>query len=350
MCKCLPRNTIKVNGLLLNIIIGIILISPIFLTGFDYNFVNLNWCRTGKWRHIGKLQISSVCIAFFSFILGFLFFGVLPNSKPLGAIFSFIEFCSGVFSMFVSIFVLVGAYARTNELTEKCIIPNKNFFENFFYLNYLFQESDRSLCSDSCPCNLNDYKAIDQFLEDSSGDDYFYKLNRNYSNDAYIKTQDCSISRDKVKEKINNFDNKFGNLEDKHIKKLMDFWGRIEKKFKCTGWCEKTYKYEDENNNKDIKSVAYRKYLFSDINKGVVKNIGCMKPYRNWVQKMLRAFGGLMLIDSFLQLICLVFGVSLFAGLTSENSSNERPEYEDYGTMQKNNQKNSNEEEHDKSN
>jgi hypothetical protein len=344
MCKCLPRNTIKVNGLLLNIIIGIILITPIFLTGFDYNYVNLNWSRTGKWRHIGKLQISSVSIAFFSFILGFLFFGVLPNSKPVGAIFSFIEFCSGVFSMFVAIFVLVGAYARTNELTEKCIIPNKNFFENFFYLNDLFAESDKSLCTSSCPCDLTDYKAIDEFLDDSSDNEYFYNYTRNVPDKKnIIKAQDCEDAINSFYEIVNN-NNRFGILGTVHIKKLMNFWGRIEKKFHCTGWCQKTYKNENE------KTVEFKKYLFSDINKGVVKNIGCMKPYRNWVQKMLRAFGGLMLIDSFLQLICLIFGVSLLAGLTSENSSNERPEYEDYGAMQKNNQKNSNEEEHDKSN
>ena len=83
------------------------------------------------------------------------------------------------------------------------------------------------------------------------------------------------------------------------------------------------------------------------MNKGLVENIGCMKPYRNWVQKMLRAFGGMMLIDSFLQLICLIFGVSLFLGFYSENSTNERPiEHEEYGATQKFNEN----EEHNKSN
>ena len=65
--------------------------------------------------------------------------------------------------MFVSIFVLVGAYARTNELTEKCIIPNKNFFKQFFYLEYFFQESNNLLCSSGCPCSLTD-NTIDEYL------------------------------------------------------------------------------------------------------------------------------------------------------------------------------------------
>ena len=343
MCKFLPKNTVKANGLVLNILVGIIVICPIFFAGFDYKFVNINWSHKGKWRHLAKLQVSSVCGTFFSFILGILFFAIIPDSKGIGALFSVFEFLTGVFSMFVSIFVLVGAYARTNELTEKCIIPNKNFFKQFFYLEYFFQESNNLLCSKvKCPCYLTD-NTIDEFLYKFDEDDEFEAQIYNFSDIEYgdkeennIKTQVCK-EKNKIEEGIDqNFIIHYGDV---NLDKLMNFWGKIEKKFHCTGWCEKSYL----NGTKKY----YLKYLFSDVNNGLVKNIGCMKPYRNWVQKMLRAFGGMMLIDSFLQLICLIFGVSLFLGFYSENSSNERPiEHEEYGATQKFNEN----EEHNKSN
>ena len=344
MCKFLPRNTIKVNGLILNILIGIIVISPIFFAGFDYKFVNINWSHKGKWRHLAKLQVSSVCGTFFSFILGILFFAIAPNSKAIGALFSFFEFITGVFSMFVSIFVLVGAYARTNELTEKCIIPNKNFFEQFYYLDrYFFKNSDIIFCGDVCKCDLNDKKAIDELLykyeEDDSSE--FEESQKFYNtleieNNGHLSVLDCPNRNDITQKDENNnnsqfYIEKYGMIINKKLDNLIKFWGRIEKKFHCTGWCAKSYKKNGATNK-----YRYRKYLFSDINNGLVKKKGCMKPYRNWVQKMLRAFGGMMLIDSFLQLICLIFGVSLFLGLTSENSSNERPvEQEEYGATQK---------------
>ena len=343
MCKFLPKNTVKANGLVLNILVGIILICPIFFAGFDYKFVNINWSHKGKWRHLGKLQVSSVCGTFFSFILGILFFAIIPDSKGIGALFSFFEFITGVFSMFVSIFVLVGAYARTNELTEKCIIPNKNFFKQFFYLEYFFQESNNLLCSKvKCPCYLTD-NTIDEFLYKFDEEDEFEAQIYNFSDIDYqknaknIKTQNCNDNT--IEAKKDKLYDKFGVVD---LTKLMNFWGEIEKKFHCTGWCEKSYYLDDK-----ITKKYYLKYLFSDVNNGLVKNIGCMKPYRNWVQKMLRAFGGMMLIDSFLQLICLIFGVSLFLGFYSENSSNERPiEHEEYGATQKFNEN----EEHNKSN
>jgi len=356
MCKFLPRNTIKVNGLILNILVGIIVICPIFFAGFDYKFVNINWSHKGKWRHLGKLQVSSVCGTFFSFILGIIFFAIAPSSKAIGALFSFFEFITGVFSMFVSIFVLVGAYARTNELTEKCIIPNKNFFEQFFYLDrYFFKNSDILLCGD-CKCDLNDQKIIDKLLYNFEDDDSseledrqdFYK-NLNIENNKIVSVLKCT-DRDKIivqdYTNTNNnivyqfYLNKYGDMHKK-LDNLIKFWGRIEKKFHCTGWCVKSYNYKG--------TQKFRKYLFSDINNGLVEKKGCMKPYRNWVQKMLRAFGGMMLIDSFLQLICLIFGVSLFLGFTSENSTNERPiEQEEYGAAQKLDEKSN--KEHSKSN
>ena len=342
MCKFLPKNTVKANGLVLNILVGIILICPIFFAGFDYKFVNINWSHKGKWRHLGKLQVSSVCGTFFSFILGILFFAIIPDSKGIGALFSFFEFITGVFSMFVSIFVLVGAYARTNELTEKCIIPNKNFFKQFFYLEYFFQKSNNLLCSSDCRCSLTD-NTIDEFLYKFDEEDEFEAQIYNFSDIDYqknaknIKTQNCNDNT--IEAKKDKLYDKFGVVD---LTKLMNFWGEIEKKFHCTGWCEKSYYLDDK-----ITKKYYLKYLFSDVNNGLVKNIGCMKPYRNWVQKMLRAFGGMMLIDSFLQLICLIFGVSLFLGFYSENSSNERPiEHEEYGATQKFNEN----EEHNKSN
>ena len=102
--------------------------------------------------------------------------------------------------MFVSIFVLVGAYARTNELTEKCIIPNKNFFKQFFYLEYFFQESNNLLCSKvKCPCYLTD-NTIDEFFfkydeEDSNElkDAFADIIGYNNDEEKKIKTQDCHI-------------------------------------------------------------------------------------------------------------------------------------------------------------
>ena len=62
---------------------------------------------------------------------------------------------------------------------------------------------------------------------------------------------------------------------------FMTFWGRIEKKFDCNGWCESSYTGEDG------KYHIMTKYLFSDVNKGVVRNRGCMHRLIDWLPRSL---------------------------------------------------------------
>lgn len=96
---------------------------------------------------------------------------------------------------------------------------------------------------------------------------------------------------------------------------FMTFWGRIEKKFDCNGWCESSYTGEDG------KYHIMTKYLFSDVNKGVVRNRGCMHRLIDWLPKVINTFGSVLLIIGVILIFVFAMGVSLLCDCTVEGSN-----------------------------
>ena len=115
-------------------------------------------------------------------------------------------------------------------------------------------EADKTLCSEKCMCNLNTNESAledfnDFYNEKLRGDKLVFpafddkvgsSMNLKYNSTSNVtKLQDCG---DTV---INSIKAEFEALKISKLNIKMDdfmtFWGRIEKKFDCNGWCESSY-------------------------------------------------------------------------------------------------------------
>ena len=210
-------------------------------------------------------------------------------------------------SIAIGIFDLVGSVVYNNELTQSCSEDYYGFFETFRYMDPYFKVADQLLCSNECPCKFYNIKAYDDFKYSDNGAYLDYLNNLYIDNDnGATNFNECSfMAKASVFSKINTNDTmkKIGQINFDDFTKFAVFYGRIEKKFKCSAWCKTSY--YDEFSKEEKK---YYKYIFSDINNGVVRNIGCMNRYRIWLMRFLKAYGSLILIDGCFQFILTIIG------------------------------------------
>ena len=68
------------------------------------------------------------------------------------------------------------------------------------------------------------------------------------------------------------------------------------------------------------------KYLFSDVNKGVVRNRGCMHRLIDWLPKVINTFGSVLLIIGVILIFVFAFAVSLLCDCTIEGSNFQKEE------------------------
>jgi hypothetical protein len=101
-----------------------------------------------------------------------------------------------------------------------------------------------------------------------------------------------------------NPDNTKFKIEDFH--KFHEYWKGIEKRFKCTGWC--TTKY---TNPFSLQNDTMVKYVFSDINRGIVDYPGCLNRLSKWLPSLISTIATLLLSCGIVQLINLTFALVL---------------------------------------
>ena len=100
-------------------------------------------------------------------------------------------------------------------------------------------------------------------------------------------------------------------------KKFQKYYKKLEKRFKCTGWCKTAYKDPYTLDNRYIV-----KYLFSDIRNGLPHHIGCMNKISSWLPHYVMTIGIFMLIASFFETICLLIS-TLLLGNNEDNNYND---------------------------
>ena len=268
-------------------------------------------------------------------------------------------------TMSIAIFTLIAGTIGNLDKYVGCQTPYKRMFKYWEYLDRYFIEADQLLCSGRCPCTFTDV-AAKLYENDPTTKNVFttYKL----VDDKPVEIS--KLGKDKGTRKIQNCpkdvlttlkDNQeqYLDLHNNKIKKFKQdkfhkFWEYIENKFECTGFCATVYVPNPEltGSTNPLNQVPMIKYLFSNVNKGPVKNRGCMQPLLKYVSDLLISFGSLSLFASILQLILLTFGVSMFKLLSfMENAPVGQPSQSEQmgiigGDEQKNLKVNEEEERH----
>ena len=60
------------------------------------------------------------------------------------------------------------------------------------------------------------------------------------------------------------------------------------------------------------------KYVFSDINKGIVKYPGCLNRIVNWISSLVAVVGALLITCGVIQIVTLVFSLKIMSETQKE--------------------------------
>lgn len=221
-----------------------------------------------------------------------------------------------IFTLSISIFSLVAGSIGKLEDYIGCNTKYQRIIQYWGILDQYLITIDKELCT-KCPCYISEYARLlfenDPFVKDiapvkSTSDRSLI----NYQNSCSEYWQLVILSE---LMQLNSLSfNKEFHYFDKD--KFASYWKHIEEWFECSGWC--TSVYQGTSTGTQPGQVAMVKYLFSNINKGIVKHRGCLKQILNWLPKLMLAYGSLTFIVSLLQVIDLVLALLLL--MTKEES------------------------------
>ncbi len=321
----------QLYGYLISIITFIIIIIELVLLILHYEYTNFNWTTKLYYRNLSILNLISIIFTFINSINLFLSLYFFDISKFIFYILISIIFT--IFNIIISIINLKASYIKKNSLTNLCQKNLTGIFSDFIIFDNYFHLVDEYLCSYDCPCIFTNQSAYEDFKDTTKVNnhsqivyDQFKYMNTSFDlNDDLLKAKsfkDCSrtiqglakmhfLKDKKVAEKINKF----------KIDNFYKFWGKIEKKFHCTGWCNNYYISQKNASENNVRFIT--KYLFSDINGGVVDNIGCMHRIVDWLPKIICIFGCLLLISN---LILIPPFITLFFTQQQQNNNIENIE------------------------
>ena len=356
MCKFLPKKKIGNLGLISGIFLVFTGLICLILCIIQYNIINFQYTKKNKFSRIGELFLGANTILLFSCLFSIVLFLGFLQCKTMQLIFLIFQSIFTLFIFISGIIIIVSGNISKNQLTKTCQKDLNGIFKHFLLLDDYFKLIDNYLCSDECPCYFNEISTYEKFknpqlnnvslnLIDSINFNKNVNLIENNNNNYEFNFNNCS---EKVKEKafykfiLQKDDNRkyFENIDNE---KFFKFWRKIENKFKCSGWCNTPYnnhninldelENNDENDNNNKRYII--KYLFSDINKGIVSNIGCMNKLTDWLPKYIYAFGSLLIVSSIVIGITVGLDISLYLDLTKEGPIIHEQDTLDESTDQK---------------
>ena len=174
-------------------------------------------------------------------------------------------------------------------------------------IDYLLQAMDVALCSNDCQCKF-DEATKNAFEQNTTTKTYFQNWKNGGANDRF---QNCSETiRKNVETTFQQYDTANGGyLKSFTLSSFTDFWEYIENKFECSGWCVTEYTYTSSTGTKTTEQRAFYKYLTSGVNRGIVKNLGCLDQVLDWIPGKLLIYGVLGLICSCSGILAIFFAL-----------------------------------------
>ncbi len=319
------KKNLSALGITSIIIILICSIISLVLSSIDFNILYARW-SSSYYKYLAPCSVASTCFCVFVSLIGLLIF--LFNINGLLTIFVVLLLLSTLASWGTAVISIMGGRIKhkhngslgcQTELTGVLQI-----FENIdiylMYVNSLF-------CGANCKCKLSDDNRIKKniFLNDEIYKEF--KNDENKGDYDIVKFQDChNLIKDEARNRYLEHPKAAKYPID--TKKFQKYFKKLEKRFKCTGWCKTAYKDPYTLDNRYIV-----KYLFSDVENGLPHHIGCMNKISSWLPHYVMTIGIFMLIASFFETICLLIS-TISLGNNDDNNYNE-PNDKSYDNFEK---------------
>lgn len=151
------------------------------------------------------------------------------------------------------------------------------------------QRVDQALCSPQCPCYFTNTTG---FVNNATISPYYNQWTKSQVPPGNVAFQNCSSQV-----QINTYQNAvaadayFDPKGDFDSIKFQDYMANVEREFQCSGWCNVTY----TNTNTNTRMVMF-KYLFTNINRGPPRRLGCLNSVIEWLPPYLMAFGSVTMV------------------------------------------------------
>lgn len=234
------------------------------------------------------------------------------------------------FSFGTTVFSFMASAPGSIEDYIGCNSRLKGLVELWQSIDHYLIAADQILCSSECKCNFQ-AEVEERFKQNLFIASFFGNFWVQDSNSGVVKFQDCKnakpkdhfteIDKTKYDVLVKGFD------EEAFIK----FWVNMEETFNCTGWCTTSYDYNSMFNPGTglmipLQGMMY-KFIFTDINLGIPKHIGCMGEYIKYTKRMVKTYSSCLLIACVLQIMTFFLGISLILqeGEEKEIAEEDKP-------------------------
>ena len=320
------KKNLSALGITSIIIILICSIISLVLSSIDFNILYARW-SSSYYKYLAPCSVASTSFCVFVGLIGLLIF--LFNINGLMPIFVFLLLLSTLASWGTAVISIMGGRIKhKNNGSLGCqteLTGVLQIFENIdiylMYVNSLF-------CGANCKCKFSDDNSIKKniFLNDEIYKEF--KNDENRGENDIVKFQDChNLIKDEARNRYLEHPKAAKYPID--TEKFQKYFKKLEKRFKCTGWCKTAYKDPYTLDNRYIV-----KYLFSDVvENGLPHHIGCMNKISSWLPHYVMTIGIFMLIASFFETICLLIS-TLLLGNNEDNNYNE-PNDKSYDNFEK---------------
>jgi hypothetical protein len=198
----------------------------------------------------------------------------------------------------------------TNWVSDNlgCNGKMKGILEVWQGIDSYIHQVDSALCSTACPCyitNTTGYTSNQQILP------YYENWIKTTSTSGARNFQDCdpNVQQDAYRQVVSVEGQTFDPTHNFIPNKFYLYMAHLEESLECTGWCNVSYPSA-------LGEVTQYKYLFSNVNRGPAKYVGCLNRLIDWLPPLLLAFGSVNLLSACFQIV--VFILTLWHNIVIE--------------------------------
>ena len=195
-----------------------------------------------------------------------------------------------LFNIAIAIFAIVAASHGWVNTYLGCNGRFTGVMETWRGVDSYLQRVDQALCSPACPCLVNN---ITGYVNNATISPFYNSWTKTTNAGAgSVRFQNCSTQvQNAVYQSAKANDAYFDPNGDFRTDRFNEYMMNVEIDFECSGWCNVTYR----NTVNDQDAVMF-KYMFTDVNRGPPKRLGCLNSVIEWLPPYLNAFGSMTML------------------------------------------------------
>jgi hypothetical protein len=316
MFQELMNDSVILFGMITSIAYFIFAIIGLILAAVSYGVINAPWSNN-IWRKLAPTELAATFSAVGLGFIGIIAFLNCNNNKAFLGLYSFLLLLSFILSLACGIWSAIGGTIRhRHDGLISCDAELTGILNLWKNVDEYLKYSYTFMCSEFCPCD-----ECEDFSKEKITNFPFYDIINNNEDDICknIGFDNCAQN---IKNEVMTLFKKNPNNTETYIKenKFKKYWKKLEKRFKCSGWCETNY----------INPLTYKEesmffYLYNGLDK-YPEYIGCRNKIVNWISRYLKGIASMMIICGVIQIFNFILVILLLKRPYYGEQENENEE------------------------